>query len=228
MKFNEQQVLEKIKAEGKTTKISDRTIAAIVKPMMKLLGDESEVELDDFFKQVMPAIKEADGNINHRESEAYKEWEKKKTEPEKKREEQPVPEGEPAWFKAFREAQEQEKKGMQDAIAKLTGENRAKSIKTAAISKFQKDNEKFFGEFTDIAALMEKKYERLSIGESDTEETVIAGLSEVLGDYRTAAKIDANWKPGGGSNDGNGGGEVDVSKLSAVTKALGLDATKKE
>jgi hypothetical protein len=224
-KFTEAQVLEKIKAEGKTTKISDRTIASIVKTTMGFLGDDSEVELDDFFKQVMPAIKEADGNINHRESEAYKEWQKKnpQSEPEKKDKKDDDDSAMPQWYKDDIARREKKEKELEDKITALTSGRKVEELRSSALSKFKESLKAELDRNPKISQRLEKRYTKIlsNVIDEDTVDTLVERLTE---EFNDAKELAGDGYVPGESSPATGDGEKDkidpaiAAGLSKITK----------
>lgn len=89
MKFTKEQAIEKIKAnyEAKGEKSNlDRTIKEQVEHLLEVLGEESEVELDDFVAKATPFVETAAGLYRKVAADAVNAYKEKHPEPSPKSE----------------------------------------------------------------------------------------------------------------------------------------------
>lgn len=87
MKFTKEQAIEKIKAnyEAKGEKSNlDRTIKEQVEHLLEVLGEESEVELDDFLAKATPFVETAAGLYRKVAADAVNAYKEKHPEPSPK------------------------------------------------------------------------------------------------------------------------------------------------
>ncbi len=225
MKFTKETAVEKLTATlGKTQKLSLRTITDIVTNAMLMIPEDSEMEIDAFVSKVSPIVKSMNDNLNKEQADFVKEWSEKNPVPTPTPPpvDPPKPEVQdmPSWFKAYQDQAAKDKAEMAEALRRITGAKHADTVRSSAQARFREKNKDFLEAFPAIAGVLDETIGEISIGESDTEDMVIARLSKDMSRMRKAAGIDEGWTPGGGG--GEGGKPVDVSKNAAVIAALGI------
>ncbi len=228
MKFTKETAVEKLTATlGKTQKLSLRTITDIATNAMLMIPEDSEMEIDAFVSKVSPIVKSMNDNLNKEQADFVKEWSEKNPAPTQtttgQQQQQATTQTEsepPAWYKADMERRQQREAELEAAIKKITGAKHADTVRSSAQARFREKNKDFLAAYPAIAGVLDETIEEISIGESDTEDMVIARLSKDMSRMRKAAGIDEGWTPGGGG--GEGGKPVDVSKNAAVIAALGI------
>jgi len=138
MKFTKEQAIEKIKAnyEAKGEKSNlDRTIKEHVEHLLSVLGEESEIELDDFVAKVTPFVDTAAGLYRKVAADAVNSYKKEHPEP-------PKPPKEPSKQDPLEDEKSELEKRLEALEAELNESKKARKVEEVKTSLLAKMKEK--------------------------------------------------------------------------------------
>ena len=194
-----EKILQQLKlACGENTSISERTLDTLASSLSA--GITEETEIPAMIEKYKPILKEFDGNISAVAAKAVKEL--KTTPPTTPPVTTPTATDEPAWFKAYTEAQERRALEMQQKLEGITKGKQTETMvaqaKNAFYNKYQvNDAEK---------ALCEKSLD-IHLRMNPTPESadkLIEGWKTQYEDLRQAQGLGSLVPAGSGGSGGNG------------------------